>query len=878
MKKFLRSATITYLVFASVGVNAQCGAGYTSSLLNWDKLDYYYNSGSNVAPYGFSGGNYISNAMEQTQKFAIGRNYVQIATSAAGMVDGENATHTGDIIPGEDAQFTPSAVNQTITLTFGTEVQNLVFTLYDVDLLQRIDFNAKNAAGVDQNIGVTTYASTILTVNNNNATNARISASNTAAANNSNTGSATITVGTCKTFTITFSTLGSDPVLWLSDISACVLGSFPNNYQQTGNNQPLQGPFVNQPDYFLVTPDNNGAYMVDPATGNAKRLFTDPAKTYINSFAYDPYNHLLYYISENVSVNANDKELKRYDCTTGTITSLVADIQATLGIPIMGSGVESAGAAFYDGALYIGIEGGKFDPDGNGGTVNDRTRETIFWRIDFDASLNPVSAYQVFALDAYVNASNTSIHDFGDFIIRNGVLYDFNTARNGTNYANSTYQQFDMTTGAATIYTNPGTTEWNGQAGMGWSGQLYYFRNTGGGNSGVGTYNGAGINGAPVNITVIDGTGAWPGGSGDASENFRPQVDFGDAPASYDPNPASPAAHDQIANLRLGSNLDKEWQSKGHTALANSDAFDDALPYVTTYNPQTNGNYLTFANVFNNTGANATVCAWLDFDGDGVFQSSEGISVTVPSSASVQNIALFFTLHSSTLAHGTYTYLRIRIASAANGMTTANPTGYFPSGEVEDYRVPVNSYPLAVQQMDFNAQLTATRTVKLTWTSVDETNLAHYIVERSKNNTDWEIVDYRAPKNNSGTTTYEVIDRKPLQGISYYRLKMIETNDKANISEVRKIDNKAGSLSVRIAPNPASEKSFINVTAAAALSNEATMEVINSQGMIVHQEKVRINAGNNSFAVPIAKFSNGRYLVRIVTDEGSFTNTLIIRK
>jgi len=110
-------------------------------------------------------------------------------------------------------------------------------------------------------------------------------------------------------------------------------------------------------------------------------------------------------------------------------------------------------------------------------------------------------------------------------------------------------------------------------------------------------------------------------------------------------------------------------------------------------------------------------------------------------------------------------------------------------------------------------------------------------------------------------------------------LKMIETNDKAKISNVRKIENKAGALAVRIAPNPASEKSFVYITTAVALSNEATMEVVNSQGMIMYQEKLRINAGCNSIALPFAsKFSNGRYLVRIITDHGSFTNTLIIKK
>jgi hypothetical protein len=877
MKKFLRILTVVYLLAISFHGSAQCGAGYTQAQLNWDRLDYYYNSGSNVAPYGYSGGNYITNAMEQTQRFAIGRNYVTINTSAAGIADGENASHTGDVAAGytgEDAQFTPSANNQVITFTFNTDVQNLQFTLYDVDGSQSMAFSAKNAANVSQNINVVKYASSILTINNNNATNANISASGTTTGNSSNTASATITVsGSVKTFTITITNVGSDAVFWLSDINACVLGSFPNNYNQSGNNRPLQGPAGNQPDYFIVTPDNNSAYMVDPATGNAWKLFTDASKTYINSFAYDPYHHYLYYISENVSVDATNHELKRYDFNTGTSSVLVADITTTLGIPTMGSGVESAGAAFYDGALYLGIEGGKYDVSG---TSNDRTRETIFWRIDLDASQNPTVAYQVFATDAYIDASNTSIHDFGDFIIKNGVLYSFNTARNGSNYGQSKYHQIDLTTGSATVWNNPGTSPWNGQAGMTWTGDLYYFRGTTSGNSGVGYYDGSGNNSAPVDIVVVDGSGAWPGGAGDASENFRPQVDFGDAPASYDPNPLSPAAHAQDPNLRLGTNQDKEWVTKGQTALANSDSYDDGLPTVHVYNPAA-GAYFTRLTVFNNTGANATVCAWLDYNANGVFDASEGISVTVPTSASNQQVDLYWPGISSSLTFGSYTYLRIRITYASNGMTTANPTGYYNSGEVEDYRVSVNTYPLAVQKSDFSAKLSASNLVKLNWSASNENDVAYYSIEKSNNGTDWVALNFSAPKNVAGIASYETEDLNPLQGVSYYRLKTTFGNGSVYISNVKKIEVKASGQDVKITPNPASSNASVMIHATS--SSKATIQLLNAQGSLVYTTSAQVNAGENSIDLPIVStLAGGRYNVRVITGTGTYLKTLIINR
>jgi hypothetical protein len=869
MKKFLRTLCFGIGTITATYSNAQCGAGYTQAQLNWDRLDYYYNSGSNVAPYGFStpsNGNYITNAMEQTQRFAIGRNYVTITTPAAGVVDGENATHTGEVAAnylGEDAQFTPSASGQSITLTFNAEVQNLKFTLYDVDASQRIDFGAVNAASTAQNINVVTYAGSILTISNNNATNARITATSTSLGNSVNTGTATITVsGSVKTFTLSFNTIGTDPTFWLSDINACVFGSFPNNYNQTPDNRPLQGPAGNQPDYFLVTPDNNSVYMVDPATSNAWKVFNDPAKTYVNSFAYDPYHHYLYYITENVAVNSSNHELKRYDFSTGSFSTLVADITATLGIPTMGSGVESAGACFYDGALYIGIEGGRYSTSS--------TRETIFWRIELDASQNPILAYQVFASDAY-NGS-TSIHDFGDFIIKNGVLYDFNTARNGSNYSESKYQQVDLTTGSMSTYNNPGTVAWNGQAGMTWTGDLYYFRGTTSGNSGIGYYNGTGTNNAPVDITVVDGSGAWVGGAGDASENFRPAVDFGDAPSSYDPNPLSPAAHAQDAKLKLGSNEDKEWITRGQSAPANSDNYDDGIGFVQVLDPNA-GTYLAQLSVFNNTGASATVCAWLDYNGNGVFDASEGITSTVSSSPSAQLIWLFWPSISTSIPLGGSTYLRVRVTSAA--MTTSMPTGYFSNGEVEDYQVQVNSWGvLAVQNSDFNARLNNTNSAKLTWSSTDESNISFYSIEKSTNNSDWSPLKFVSTQIKSGPVNYEVIDGNISDDITYYRLKTTQKNSQVTLSAIKQINNRVNKFSIFITPNPVVSKA--TVTISSAFAEKARLQVVNSAGIIVYNQTINIKKGTNSFELPVSTFMNGTYIVNLSAGSQSVRQSLII--
>ncbi|MFZ1312829.1 MAG: hypothetical protein WAR38_08170, partial [Chitinophagaceae bacterium] len=122
---FLLIASAICLFITFEKAVAQCPGGYTQAQLNWDNLDYYWNSGgSGNGPYQ----NYITDALEQSQRFAIGTTWLTIATSNAAVVNPgaglsvENLTHTGEIAnyTGADVQYNPNADGQSITITFNT--------------------------------------------------------------------------------------------------------------------------------------------------------------------------------------------------------------------------------------------------------------------------------------------------------------------------------------------------------------------------------------------------------------------------------------------------------------------------------------------------------------------------------------------------------------------------------------------------------------------------------------------------------------------------------------------------------------------------------------------------------------------------------------
>src|SRR5688500_13935130 len=162
MKAILRIACSIFLFFYSLQTNAQC----TQAQLNWDNLDYYYSSAGNK-PYG----SFISVAQAQSQKFAIGTTYATIATPAsASFIMGEDSLHTGDITTGgvsytgADAHFSPFS-GETITITFGAEVQNVSFTLYDIDAAAQYYVSATDAFGFPKILNASFQSPTILNTN-----------------------------------------------------------------------------------------------------------------------------------------------------------------------------------------------------------------------------------------------------------------------------------------------------------------------------------------------------------------------------------------------------------------------------------------------------------------------------------------------------------------------------------------------------------------------------------------------------------------------------------------------------------------------------------------------------------------------------------------
>ncbi len=837
----------------------------TAAELNWDNLDFLPSNNTRYTSF------YPSAAFPYTQHFAIGTRKVSFSMAPANIItlngeNGNNTAHTGSFAAaGDDVHFTTnSAVASTITFTFDAEVENVRFSIFDVDQNQRVAIVATDASSGSENIGMVRASGTSgITVAGSGTATPVATGSGADYAGNDNRGTINISIaGPVKQVVIRLSAAAGD--VWLSDIDACVTGSFAVNYQA------ISRPFTNQPQYVLAVVNNN-IYYVDPTNGRSYFLFNEPGHNRLNSMAYDPYKREVYYTYSLGSDPRNDRTLKKYNVDTKTISIVMPNVNA-YGIPTYESGVESGAATFYGGSLYLGVEG--YTGTSGSGSYAAGRKSTI-WKIDFDAAGNPIApAVQVWGITADNGTNAQNIHDWSDFGITNGKLIDFDGSQSG----DIQYFHTDLMTGVRTDYLPAGGVIPR-QVSIGWDEKLYNVDND------IALYNnttGVGVQYvmfAPLGPVIpTGGAASW----GDAAGPYRPFLDFGDAPASYDPNPLSPACHDTLTptvagrrtKMILGANEDVEWLKKGFTTV--EDNFEDGLAFVPLFAPASN-NYLARVSVLNNTGQNATVCAWLDYNGNGVFDASEGITpINVSSSAAVQLIDLNWPGIASSLLTGSMTHLRIRITAASFGMNQAHATGYYDMGEVEDYQVIVNDFPLPHNLLSFEARPTSDKKALLEWTCTEETGFMGYDLERSSNGSDWEWMSSVAAAEFRGTHNYTITDHHPFPGKTWYRLRLKENNQAYRYSALRMVSFSMPGKIISLYPNPAKDK-FNLVISNGSRPSEVGIDIYSISGAVVLHQRSRLVPGENIVPVSVdPALPAGTYIVRTKGQSGVNDQKLVI--
>jgi hypothetical protein len=82
----------------------------------------------------------------------------------------------------------------------------------------------------------------------------------------------------------------------------------------------------------------------------------------------------------------------------------------------------------------------------------------------------------------------------------------------------------------------------------------------------------------------------------------------------------------------------------------------------------------------------------------------------------------------------------------------------------------------------------------LSWTTDAESGMSKYDVQRSSDGRNFSNIQSVQSRNTVSRTSYSATDSRPLNGIGYYRLKMVEIDGSATYSKIVTVQFATGNL------------------------------------------------------------------------------------
>lgn len=180
-----------------------------------------------------------------------------------------------------------------------------------------------------------------------------------------------------------------------------------------------------------------------------------------------------------------------------------------------------------------------------------------------------------------------------------------------------------------------------------------------------------------------------------------------------------------------------------------------------------------------------------------------------------------------------------------------------------------NVASLPASFLGFGAKVENNKTVSLNWKTGSAANSGLITIERSINGISWE----RVPGINDITvgtkTDYRELDRNPIAGISYYRLKESTHDGFVYYSKTIRVSTETvNSITLKTYPNPFHNEFQLELNW--PVNELVSVKIVNLSGQIIKQETIQIQKGFQVISIDgLGKFAKSNYLLTVESKNGS---------
>lgn len=198
--------------------------------------------------------------------------------------------------------------------------------------------------------------------------------------------------------------------------------------------------------------------------------------------------------------------------------------------------------------------------------------------------------------------------------------------------------------------------------------------------------------------------------------------------------------------------------------------------------------------------------------------------------------------------------------------------------------------PFAAIISSFTAESIGNNIVNLAWTTESESNSDWFVIERSMA-TDGisckigkcgaprdflELGRVKAAGTSASMLNYRFEDQKPLPGLNYYRLRMIDQNGAESYSAVVDVVVEGQGLKLLAYPNP--NNSILHIHATGYPGQTAVLTLYSVDGKRVWERTVELGQAPYKYDMQVCDFSSGVYLLKLKQGNQEEVRKLIFEK
>ncbi len=166
--------------------------------------------------------------------------------------------------------------------------------------------------------------------------------------------------------------------------------------------------------------------------------------------------------------------------------------------------------------------------------------------------------------------------------------------------------------------------------------------------------------------------------------------------------------------------------------------------------------------------------------------------------------------------------------------------------------------------------------VKISWSTMREQNNHGFEIERSFDARVFENIGWVEGNGNSTTISqYQFNDKRPHQGINYYRLKQIDIDGAVSYSPIVEVTLTNEKL-LEVYPNPVSD-GMVTVAIGNWASDRVTLTVVSTLGQVVWENTSILKAAEREVSFSSNNLPSGIYFVNIASGSESHSVILHVR-